>query len=160
MEKKSKFNMHDEILEYVAGFYFNKDLTQVALIRKNRPKWQAGKLNGVGGSLETADFSIWSCMAREFNEEAGVQTDPKLWNYYATINGTNDDGAKFKVYFFACTGDLTKLKTTSDEEIEIVDVASINPLREDILDNLCWLVGGAVDFLKDGRPRNIEAHYV
>ena len=152
--------MHDETLEYVAGFMFSKELDKVALIRKQRPAWQKGKLNGIGGGLETKDFSIWSCMAREFNEEAGVQTDPKSWNYYATINGTNDDGEKFKVYFFACVGDLTKLETTSDEKIVIVDVAEIHPLRADMVDNTPWLVGAAYDFLKDGRPRNVEAHYV
>ena len=152
--------MHEETLEYVCGFMFNQGLSKVALIRKNRPAFQKGKLNGVGGSLETADFSIWSCMAREFNEEAGVETDPNSWSYYATINGVNDDGEKFKVYFFACKGDLTKLKTTSDEEITIVDVNTIHALRTDLVDNTSWLVGGAVDFLKDGRPRNIEAHYV
>lgn len=35
---------------YVVGFCFNSDLSQIILIEKNKPEWQKGYLNGVGGS--------------------------------------------------------------------------------------------------------------
>lgn len=35
---------------YVAGLAFSTDLQHVALIKKNRPDWQAGKFNGIGGA--------------------------------------------------------------------------------------------------------------
>ena len=31
---------------YVAGFVFDKELEHIYLIRKNRPSWQEGLLNG------------------------------------------------------------------------------------------------------------------
>lgn len=34
--------------KYVVGFAFDLTLTMVALIRKNRPEWQMGLLNGIG----------------------------------------------------------------------------------------------------------------
>ena len=37
------------IQHYACGFLFSQDRTRVVLIRKRRPAWQAGKLNGVGG---------------------------------------------------------------------------------------------------------------
>jgi hypothetical protein len=38
---------------YVAGLAFSEDGTRVALIRKNRPLWQIGFLNAIGGHIET-----------------------------------------------------------------------------------------------------------
>ena len=37
--------------EYVCGLLFSVDRTRVLLIRKRRPAWQAGRLNGVGGKV-------------------------------------------------------------------------------------------------------------
>ena len=39
--------------EYVCGFLFSPDRKKVLLIRKRRPAWQAGKLNGVGGKVDS-----------------------------------------------------------------------------------------------------------
>ena len=37
---------------YVAGFLVSDDRYYVALIRKKRPAWQEGRLNGIGGHIE------------------------------------------------------------------------------------------------------------
>lgn len=55
---------------YVLGFCFNAALNKVVLIRKNRPQWQAGKLNGVGGHVEPWELPL-GAMVREFREESG-----------------------------------------------------------------------------------------
>ena len=57
--------------EWVVGFLMDSDAEQVILIRKNRPEWQAGKLNGVGGKVEPGEL-IGGAMYREFREETGV----------------------------------------------------------------------------------------
>ena len=62
---------------YVVGFLFNKDETQVALVRKNRPEWQAGNLNGIGGKMEVGETTN-ECMQREFKEETGLKTNLDL----------------------------------------------------------------------------------
>lgn len=42
---------------YVAGFM--KDFSDnVALVRKNKPKWQAGRLNGVCGGIEDGETPL------------------------------------------------------------------------------------------------------
>ena len=38
---------------YVLGFLFSPDCKRVALIIKNRPDWQAGFLNGIGGKIDS-----------------------------------------------------------------------------------------------------------
>lgn len=65
---------------YVVGFAFDY-LRRVWLIRKNRPEWQAGKLNGIGGKIEPNETSI-EAMSREFMEEAGVLVPIKRWRLF------------------------------------------------------------------------------
>lgn len=73
---------------YAMGFCFSSDRKSVVLIVKTKPKWQAGRLNGVGGKLEPGEHPSVA-MAREFLEEAGVETDPKEWKHFATISGVD-----------------------------------------------------------------------
>lgn len=53
---------------YVLGFLFSEDGSRVLLIWKNRPAWQAGKLNGIGGKIEDGEQPL-DAMKREFVEE-------------------------------------------------------------------------------------------
>jgi 8-oxo-dGTP diphosphatase len=39
-------------MRYVLGFMFSSDHSEVALIRKRKPEWQRGKLNGIGGKCD------------------------------------------------------------------------------------------------------------
>jgi 8-oxo-dGTP diphosphatase len=58
---------------YVLGFCFGPSLRTVVLIRKTRPEWQAGRLNGVGGHIEDGETPL-AAMKREFCEEADCAT--------------------------------------------------------------------------------------
>ena len=69
---------------YVIGFMFDNSMENVCLIQKNRPGWQAGKLNGVGGHIEPGEFPI-DAMVREFCEETGVKTEVSTWAYVLTL---------------------------------------------------------------------------
>ena len=60
------------VTEYVVGFCFDPSLHHVVLVRKNRPEWQKGRLNGVGGHIEESDPDAKYAMDREFGEETGV----------------------------------------------------------------------------------------
>lgn len=84
---------------YVLGFAFNNS-GHVLLIRKQKPDWQRGKWNGVGGSVEFGE-SIFDAMAREFNEETGLENDEweeialltckrKTWEMYVFTSIGND----------------------------------------------------------------------
>src|SRR5690606_21087500 len=66
------------------GFVFTEDRREVVLVRKNRPAWQAGFLNGVGGKVERGEVPV-AAMAREFAEEAGVSVDPSAWDELCTV---------------------------------------------------------------------------
>lgn len=54
---------------YTCAFAFHKN--NVLLIRKAKPDWQAGLLNGIGGKVEDGE-SIFQATVREFKEETGL----------------------------------------------------------------------------------------
>ena len=74
---------------YVLGFAFFED--KVVLIRKERPAWQAGFLNGVGGHIEDSDKTPADAMAREFSEETSVMTSVGRWMSFAIMRGKDWD---------------------------------------------------------------------
>jgi len=55
---------------YVMGFIFNETGDKVLLMRKNKPEWQAGRWNGIGGKIKEDEFSL-EAMRRECEEETG-----------------------------------------------------------------------------------------
>jgi len=85
--------MHKQ--EYVNGFlFFKRDgFDKVLLILKNRPKWQAGCFNGIGGKVEPGELHI-DAMRREFWEEAGVETNI-LWREFGVVEGVD-----YRVFYY------------------------------------------------------------
>lgn len=136
--------------EYVLGFMFSEDFEQVALIRKNRPEWQAGLLNGIGGHIEPEELPH-DAMVREFKEEAGV--DITSWVPYAKMIAEG----RFAVYVFYCSGNLNKLKTMTDEPIVNIWVSEL--CMETTVESLPWLIPLALDCIEDGRPEWTEIRY-
>lgn len=150
----------EKAMNYVCGFMFSRGWSQLALIRKAKPAWQRGKLNGIGGKIEDGE-SPMDAMLREFKEETGHQTRRADWNYFLRMAGVNDGGeGNFQVDFFACTGDLRALQTTEAEKLEIINTQDVFPLRSDMIENLPWLIGLALDHMNDGRPTFTECRYV
>lgn len=47
----------------------------------------------------------------------------------------------------------------TDEKIEIVEVKGINPLRNDMFENLPWLIAMAIDVLTDSKPVYAKVEY-
>ena len=112
---------------YVVGFLFSRDLAEVCLIRKNRPEWQRGRLNGVGGHIEVGETPL-EAMGREFQEEAGRDLE---WRQFCHVWGD-----EYEVYYFTAT-DGGAITTLTDEVVSWVDA---NALPEDCLAILRWLV--------------------
>jgi 8-oxo-dGTP diphosphatase len=75
------------MIHYVLGFGFDSD-RRVALIKKKRPEWQAGRWNGIGGKVELHETSR-EAMAREFYEESGVMIEAENWRKVDLMECTN-----------------------------------------------------------------------
>src|SRR6185312_13820633 len=130
----------ENITRYVVGFLFSTAFDRVALIRKQKPKWQAGLLNGIGGKIE-ADESAPEAMFREFFEEASYPAPSELeWRRFCAMSGANNDGTGFAIDFFFCVGQPDWVASREVEQIEVHDVRGISAGLEKTIWNLPWLV--------------------
>lgn len=114
---------------YVVGFLFSNERRWVTLIRKNRPDWQAGKYNGVGGKVEVGE-AVNDAMVREFYEETGVKTKWTDWKEFALLRGSGDTA----VYVFKAfsTEYMSFATTKTDEKVATLRVTStLNPYADD-----------------------------
>lgn len=119
--------------DYVVGFMREALSDRVLMIRKSKPVWQAGLLNGVGGKVdqqvakvppraielcavltgkpesefqkETRLETPLEAMVREFEEETGIVTNPDEWRLIMYMRDPRDFYAKDNgtVYWFAAT---------------------------------------------------------
>jgi 8-oxo-dGTP diphosphatase len=116
---------------------FSVDRTRVAMVLKNRPAWQAGRFNAIGGKIEDKEDPA-QAMAREFLEETGVDTKPSDWEFLTQLEGPG-----FEVNFFHMYSDLVDLaRTVESEEIHLLDPLDLPP---NIIHNIRWLIPLALD---------------
>lgn len=115
---------------YVLGFAFNSDYTEVALIKKNRPDWQKGKYNGIGGKVEEGEPEILA-MVREFKEETGIETLPEWWKPFTKmIFGEDILGGSAEVAVYKMSDSLIteNVFTNTDEVVEVVPLKDLSEL--------------------------------
>lgn len=118
---------------YVAGFMFEDE--GVWLVLKNRPEWQAGKLNGIGGHIEHGEHAD-KAMVREFHEETGCQTSESDWTCFAVLRGVD-----YEVFFFHARFDrwtMLRPRTMESEAIALIRLADVNATV--CIPNLTWLI--------------------
>jgi 8-oxo-dGTP diphosphatase len=124
--------------KYVCGFLFDQQ-KNVVLIRKNKPEWQNGFLNGVGGKVEEGESNL-DAMIREFNEEVGVYVP--YWRPFCEIQGID-----WIVYFYhsICGHEMVndiksfnENRKNGEENIEIIPIDEVNDNR--VVINLKWLI--------------------
>lgn len=146
----------DDMIEYAVGFIHN-DL-DVALIRKDRPEWQAGLLNGIGGKLEPGE-TPHDAMVRECKEEAGRFVGP--WDHFLTLEGTTA-----RVFCFAVNDwhkeHIYKLaqQPGESEPIEIWRMPWLNTGIEgsETVPNLKWIIPLMMQRAKYSQPITIDFH--
>ena len=129
---------------YVLGFMFSPDENEVVLIRKNRPTWQAGRLNGVGGKVNSGE-GYYEAMVREFEEETGVTE--REWTHYADMDGI-DWNCRI---FYSFSEKYLDAQTMTDEPIVIETVETACRLdATQAISNLKWLIPLALNSVEDG----------
>lgn len=118
--------------EYVLGFCFMHYMSEVVLIKKNKPEWQRGLLNGVGGKIEPGETPL-QAMNREWREETGGRE--LAWNHFLTMEFK---GASVHVFKRQLTGGI-EVSSTTDEQVGIYNVQEV--LRCPIvIPNLRWII--------------------
>lgn len=146
--------------EYVAGFAFSKGNregigqgTRVLMVKKNRPEWQAGLLNAIGGHIEPGE-SPYQAMVREFLEEVGMLQ--LRWTHYVTLTGEG-----FRVYFYYAYMNIDTYHSDTDEQI--VNVLTGDMLwgtGEEALPNIPWLIAMARSMKRGERAKSFQVSEV
>ena len=121
---------------YVAGFLFRNGGKEVAMVKKEKPQWQRGRLNGIGGKVEIGE-SPGEAMRREFQEETGA--DITDWRPFCVLEGKSREWA---VVWYV-SHQTAEIKTMEEEEIGWRFVELIATWN--CIPNIRWLVPLALD---------------
>lgn len=134
---------------YCIGFMFSPSGNRIVLLRKKKPEWMAGKLNGVGGKVEPNE-TPYEAMVREFKEETGVTHHD--WTYAGAYHMTD---AVAHIYF---TNSMkwTLVHSTTDEPVDVYKVSELG--NEELVPNLRWLIPYLLDW-EESRSRGIVAYF-
>lgn len=131
-----------KVTHYSAGFLFSPSKTKLLLIRKNRPAWMRGMLNGIGGHIEPGE-TPHDCMVRECQEETGLIVPE--WKHFVTLRFP-----EAVINFFTAVSVIREAKDMTDERLYATDVSegSIAPGLA-VVPNLRWLIPMALHFDRD-----------
>lgn len=131
------------MIKYVLGFAFTESKQMVVLIEKQKPEWQKGKFNGVGGKVEESDPDPMYAMTREFQEETGVLIH--TWDHFADMVFENDimGGGAIVHCFRTFTNQVIECKTIEQEKIVIIHSDELN--KYPVIKNLLILIPMAMD---------------
>lgn len=130
--------MQDNIPEYASCLLVDYDEERILLIKKNRPDWQAGKLNIIGGHVE-GDKDTSDAAIREVFEEVGIEL--KNIRYFCLLNTVTPCEAV--VYFYVAFCDIeTAIQKTDEEPVSMLIEHAIDM---DIIPNLKYLIPLALD---------------
>jgi 8-oxo-dGTP diphosphatase len=140
--------------KYCVGFLFDPTLSKVVLIRKQKPEWQDGLLNGVGGKIGDvhAKETPLQAMHREFKEEAGVEG--LEWTQYLNLKTPHSD-----LYFFRAVGNVHRATTQLDEVVSVFEVHDVMD-RCDTMPNLRWCIQMARTFHFGERAQSFKAEEI
>ena len=125
-------------VRYSCGFCFSESRKVVLLIKKNKPTWQAGKLNGIGGHIEEGEDSL-EAMRREMQEEAGITVDD--WVLFCKM----ENPAWECNFFYAFSNLILDAKSLTDEIVAPYQVSSLFWGPYKLIPNLHYLIPLALD---------------
>lgn len=137
------------MIKYVLGFAFSQDLKQVVLIQKQKPEFQFGKFNGVGGKIEIGETSL-EAMQREFLEETNCPSGAQ-WKKFVILNSKT-----WTCECFFTVLNSIQLQMIETAESELIVKAHIDNLPSNCMRNIHWLIPMALNW--DNSLTSVEYH--
>ena len=132
-----------KVKTFCLGFLFSDDRNWVVMTKKNRPDWQAGKMNGLGGAVKIGELPE-EAMIREFQEESGIYFES--WKMFAEIFSP---GSRVIVYCgFAPFSLVRSVKTQTDEPVCVLHISHVLKYSTNV-PTVNWLIAMALDEVKD-----------
>lgn len=102
---------------------FTSNLVYVWLMEKNKPEWQKGSLNGLGGKIEEGE-TIIEAGIRELKEEGGIDLKEEDLKIVGRMENINNDENDFICHILTGITDK-KLETMESEEVKQLPVDAI-----------------------------------
>jgi 8-oxo-dGTP diphosphatase len=143
--------------QYVLGIVTDRRKTQVLLIQKTAPEWQVGRLNGIGGKMESGE-TPHRAMDREWFEETGIH-GPGRWDLRIRLTHVSREAL---VYFFSGELEdrlLEKARNTEGKG-ENLELRGIGDILTDsrLMDNLRWMIPMFLDDELLSQPLDLIYH--
>lgn len=125
---------------YVLGIVTSPE-NDVLLIRKTKPEWQAGRLNGIGGKIEPAESPAFA-MAREFYEETGCGIlDARNWDLRIRLTHPNRDSLVFFYHAWMPRHRMQSCVNTEGKgELIVVKLIRDALIDVSLMNNLRWMI--------------------
>jgi 8-oxo-dGTP diphosphatase len=138
---------------HTLGFVFDYTHSHLMLIRKNRPEWQKGFFNGVGGGVEKGETSL-ECIIRETEEESGLRIND--WRSCGHLISP-----EWNVEVFVSTVPMVVLEmgeSKTDEQIHIFDMIEL--YDKNILPSAQYLIHLTRNYLMNQGIARFKIEYV
>jgi 8-oxo-dGTP diphosphatase len=119
--------------KFTLGFIFNPELTKVLLVHKEKPEWQKGKINGIGGKYEDGETAE-QCISRETFEESTLRIPSNEWTYVGTVHQERGDFGVLAATYAGPPQDAVK------NDYEEIEWFKVGKLPANVIPNLQWLV--------------------
>jgi 8-oxo-dGTP diphosphatase len=120
---------------YVLALLFTPERDGVVLMHRTRPAWQAGRVNALGGKLDSGEAPA-EAARREVHEEAGV--DVPDWEEFLVW-----DDPVYRMHALRAFDRAARdARTAEDQPVFLADPRA---LPANVIDNLRWLVPLALD---------------
>lgn len=123
--------------EWVLTFLFDGSKQNVLLIKKERPEFQKGLLNGIGGSVEPYETYV-DAAVRELKEEANID----ISGFDLTKIGSFGDGRSWRVVMFKGRWD-GEFSSLTDEQVVKIPVKDLQNMNK--MSNLDWMIPLCLD---------------
>lgn len=131
------------MIDYCLAFIFNNDLTQLLLIKKEKPFNQKNKLNGIGGKVEEGE-TFYDAIVREVKEESNL--DIKNW----TEVTTDGDFEYYRIGVFTTKLPNSIFYSFKSNTTEKINVFTLNEIHKiPLVDNVINLVNQSMEKLKE-----------
>lgn len=137
---------------FTLGFIFDTSGEKVLLVHKQKPEWQVGRINGIGGKIEEGETPV-ACIARETKEEACLDIPESEWIFLGTIQ---TDEWIMHTFMATYGGPLDDAQKGDYEEVEWF---AVNALPKECIGNLKWLIPFGLETLEGIQTGTFEVHY-
>lgn len=132
--------------EMVLAFIFSPEMTHVLLIRKKKPSWQRGMLNGLGGKIEPGERPL-AAIVREVREESGIEIHGGDFIAFGSMVARDD---AWRVHLFAAVSEKIRKLEAIEHEEGWLTLQHVSMLPANIIRNLAWLIPKAKAVLTHG----------